>query len=68
MVKISRLAKSLKDGFPIPALIVFKDDEYEQYDVLDGQQRIYAIITTREEWVDQIPEHSKAKNSAKDGQ
>ena len=64
------LAKSLKDGFPIPALIVFKDDDYEQYDVLDGQQRIHAIITTREEWVDQIPEHSKAcvyVISAKDG-
>jgi hypothetical protein len=53
-------ARSLKTGFPIPPFFVYKDVENNRYDVLDGQQRIHALIDTKADWEGRVPPQSKA--------
>ena len=51
--------ESLKSGYPIPLFFVYNDVKNNRYDVLDGQQRIHALIDTKPDW-QSLPLQSQA--------
>jgi len=53
-------SESLRTGYPIPPLFVYNDAENNRYHVLDGQQRIHALIDTKSDWQGRVPLQSKA--------
>jgi len=60
IAKAIRFSDSLKTGYPIPPLFVYKDVENNRYHVLDGQQRLHALIDTKSDWEGRVPTTSKA--------
>jgi hypothetical protein len=60
IAKSIMFSESLRTGYPIPPLFVYNDEENNRYHVLDGQQRIHALIDTKIDWQGRVPLKSKA--------